>query len=750
MDNMKEIVEKLNLWAYQYYTLDEPIVSDAEYDKLYDELLKLEKETGIILPNSPTQRVGGEVLEKFEKHTHLKELYSLQKAQSFGELEDFHNRCVKLLNEYNSINNTNKTLEYYVEFKFDGLTINLTYDNGILISASTRGNGVYGEEVFEQVKTIKSIPLEIEYKGLVEIQGEAIMPLSALEKYNETAEVPLKNARNAAAGAIRNLDPRKTAKRNLDAFIYNVGFKSDEQFKTQEDMIAFLKENKFKVNGYEKKCLNINEIKDKINEIDVLRKKVDYLTDGVVIKVNDFELREYFGYTNKFPRFAIAYKFEAEEYSTILKEVVWNVGRTGKVTPTAILEPVEIGDVTVQRATLNNYDDILRKKVKINSRVLIRRSNDVIPEILGTMDSDEKNEKEIEMPTRCPFCNSELIKDGVHIFCTNTLACTPQLTSALVHFASKNAMNIEGLSEKTIDALFEKLGVDTVYKIYDLKYDELLEIKDLRNEKEYLCLKSITNNKVIDLKQFLQSTVKGIGKNTSEKIVKLYNCFDDLKNAYDLNKLNISESINKKLYNFFDNEYNDNFIKELVETSKKHNKRIINLLKSIKQSKIVNIENFIYALGIKNVGVKTAKDLAKKYKKLDNLRKATVEELLEINDIGDVVANSIFEFFNDEYSKDALDKLLAKGIEVIPYEEVVQSEFTDKKIVITGTFEKYKRKDLEDIFSQNGLVVQSAVAKSTDFLVVGEKAGSKLKKAQELGIEIITEDVLESFLKKIH
>lgn len=310
-------------------------------------------------------------------------------------------------------------------------------------------------------------------------------------------------------------------------------------------------------------------------------------------------------------------------------------------------------------------------------------------------------------------------------------------------------MNIEGLSEKTIDALFEKLGVDTVYKIYDLKYDELLEIKDLRNEKEYLCLKSITNNKVIDLKQFLQSTVKGIGKNTSEKIVKLYNCFDDLKNAYDLNKLNISESINKKLYNFFDNEYNDNFIKELVETSKKHNKRIINLLKSIKQSKIVNIENFIYALGIKNVGVKTAKDLAKKYKKLDNLRKATVEELLEINDIGDVVANSIFEFFNDEYSKDALDKLLAKGIEVIPYEEVVQSEFTDKKIVITGTFEKYKRKDLEDIFSQNGLVVQSAVAKSTDFLVVGEKAGSKLKKAQELGIEIITEDVLESFLEKI-
>ena len=274
MDKMKEIVEKLNLWAYQYYTLDEPSVSDAEYDKLYDELLKLEKETGVILPNSPTQRVGGEVLEKFEKHTHLKELYSLQKAQSFEELKEFHNRCTKLLNEYNSINNSKKTLEYYVEFKFDGLTINLTYDKGILVSASTRGNGVYGEEVFEQVKTIKSIPLEIDYKGLVEIQGEAIMPLSALTKFNETAEVPLKNARNAAAGAIRNLDPKKTASRNLDAFIYNVGFKSDEQFKTQEEMISFLKENKFKVNEYEKKCLNLKEIKDKITEIDVLRKKV--------------------------------------------------------------------------------------------------------------------------------------------------------------------------------------------------------------------------------------------------------------------------------------------------------------------------------------------------------------------------------------------------------------------------------------------------------------------------------------------
>ncbi|MCI5997099.1 MAG: NAD-dependent DNA ligase LigA [Peptoniphilaceae bacterium] len=659
MENMREIVDKLNLWAYHYYTLDEPLVSDAEYDKLYDELLKLEKKTGIVLDNSPTQRVGGDVLEKFEKHIHLQELYSLQKAQSIEELREFCRRCEKFLKEYNSLHNVNKKLEYYVEFKFDGLTINLTYDNGKLISASTRGNGIYGEEVFEQVKTIKSIPLEIDYNGLVEIQGEAIMPLSALKKYNELNEIPLKNARNAAAGAIRNLDPKKTAQRNLDAFIYNVGFKANAPFKTQEEMIDFLRKNKFKVNNYEKKCETLEQIIEKIQEIEKLRKEVDYLTDGAVIKVNDFELREYFGYTNKFPRFAIAYKFEAQEYSTILKDVVWNVGRSGKVTPTAILEEVEIGDVTVKRATLNNYDDIQRKNVKINSRVLVRRSNDVIPEILGVLPSEDSNEIEILPPTHCPFCKSELIKDGVHIFCTNTLGCTPQLISSLVHFSSKTAMNIEGLSEKTIESLFENLKVDTVYKIYDLTFEKLLTLDKFKEKKAK------------------------------------------------------------------------------------------NLLNSIEKSKNVNLENFIYALGIKNVGIKTAKDLAKKYKNLDSLRVVTEEELLEIQDIGEVVARCIFEFFNDEYSKKSLDLLLSKGIKIESYKDITENEFTDKKVVITGTFENYKRSDLENFFSENGLIVQSSVGKSTDFLIVGEKAGSKLKKALELGVEIISQENLEIFLKKV-
>lgn len=658
IEEMKEIVEKLNLWGYHYYTLDDPIVSDGEYDLLYDKLLSLEKETKIVLETSPTKRVGGEILEKFQKHTHLKELYSLQKAQSIEEIKEFHERLKKLLYEYNTLNKTDKTLKYYVEFKFDGLTINLTYDKGKLVSASTRGNGIYGEEVFEQVKTIKSIPFEIPYKGLIEVQGEAIMPLSELSKYNETADIKLKNARNAAAGAIRNLDPKKTAKRNLDAFFYNVGYKDGENFKTQEEMISFLKENKFKVNFYEKECKTIEEIEEKIKEIEILRKSVDYLTDGVVIKVNDFSLRDFFGYTNKFPRFAIAYKFDPEEYTTILKDVCWNVGRSGKVTPSAILDPIEIGDVTVKRATLNNYDDILRKNVKIGSRVLIRRSNDVIPEILGRMDCDEK-EIEIILPTHCPFCKTELVKDGAYIFCPNTLGCTPQIISSLVHFSSKNAMNIEGLSEKTTESLFINLDIDSVYKIYDLSFEDLLKLDKFKEKKAN------------------------------------------------------------------------------------------NLLKSIENSKSVNLENFIYAMGIKNVGIKTAKDLAKKFKTLDNFKNAKEEELLEIEDVGDVIAKSIFEFFNDEHSKFSFNKLLSKGIIVNDYVEISQGEYVNKKIVITGSFEKYKRSDLENIFSNKGLIVQSSVGKSTDILVAGEKCGSKLQKAKDLNIKIITQQNLEEFLEKL-
>ncbi|MFY9214800.1 MAG: NAD-dependent DNA ligase LigA, partial [Tissierellaceae bacterium] len=398
IDELIEIINELN---YYYYTLDNPKVSDREYDQLYDELVALEEETGIIRDYSPTQRVGGPILEGFEKHTHLGRLWSLDKCQTFEELENWDKRVRRLINEYNS-NHGEKLPEptYILEYKFDGLTINLTYRDGHLVQGATRGNGLEGEAILEQLKTIKSIPMTIPFKGTMEVQGEGVMPLSALEEYNKTAAEPLKNARNAAAGALRNLDTKITAERRLKAYFYNVGYIEGRTFSSHRKVLDFIKENRLPVFDYAKSFDDIRDLIEEINRLEFERQTLDVLTDGLVIKIDDIRTREVLGFTNRFPRWAMAYKFEAEETSTRLIGVEWNVGRTSKVTPTAILEPVEIGGVTVRRATLNNYDDVLRKGVKINSRVLIRRSNDVIPEILGTLEEDIET-YEIEKPTHC-------------------------------------------------------------------------------------------------------------------------------------------------------------------------------------------------------------------------------------------------------------------------------------------------------------------------------------------------------------
>jgi DNA ligase (NAD+) len=428
IDELIEIINELN---YYYYTLDNPKVSDREYDQLYDELVALEEETGIIRDYSPTQRVGGPILAGFEKHTHLGRLWSLDKCQTFEELENWDKRVRRLINEYN-YNHGEKLPEptYILEYKFDGLTINLTYRDGHLVQGATRGNGLEGEAILEQLKTIKSIPMTIPFKGTMEVQGEGVMPLSALEEYNKTAAEPLKNARNAAAGALRNLDTKITAERRLKAYFYNVGYIEARTFSSHREVLDFIKENRLPVFDYAKSFDDIRDLIEEINRLEFERQTLDVLTDGLVIKIDDIKTREVLGFTNRFPRWAMAYKFEAEETSTRLIGVEWNVGRTSKVTPTAILEPVEIGGVTVRRATLNNYDDVLRKGVKINSRVLIRRSNDVIPEILGTLEEDIET-YEIEKPTHCPACHSELYQDGVHIFCPNSLSCKPQLVADL-------------------------------------------------------------------------------------------------------------------------------------------------------------------------------------------------------------------------------------------------------------------------------------------------------------------------------
>ncbi|RKD28999.1 NAD-dependent DNA ligase LigA [Thermohalobacter berrensis] len=647
---IEELINILNDLNYHYYVLDNPKVSDKEYDSLYDELVQLEKETGIILPHSPTQRVGGEILDKFEKHRHLGKLWSLDKCKSIEELKNWDARVRRLINQYNNEHDYKLPEPTYVmEYKFDGLTINLTYRDGNLIQGATRGNGEIGEAILPQIKTIRSIPLKIDYNGTIEIQGEGLMPLSELERYNKSADEPLKNARNAAAGALRNLDPKVTAERNLIAYFYNVGYIEGMSFNTHMEMINFLKENRLPVYDYIREFDNLDDLIKEIERLDEERHNLDVLTDGLVIKINDMRTREILGYTQKFPRWAIAYKFEAQEVTTKLIRVEWNVGRTGKVTPTAVLEPVEIGGATIRRATLNNWDDIQRKKVKVGCRVWLRRSNDVIPEIMGTVEDSCDDAEEIEKPKHCPACGSELVKDGVHIFCPNSLSCKPQLVSRLVHFASRDAMNIEGFSEKTAEQLYEELGLTDIPELYNIKFEDLIKLERF-------------------------------GKKKAE-----------------------------------------------------------NLLNAIEKSKECTLSSFIYALGIPNVGKKTATDLADKFKSLDSLMKAKYEELITMRDIGDTVANSIIEFFHDERIVKSVNELLKAGVNPIYEQQEIEEEtiFTDKTVVITGTIEGISRKEAKEIVKKMGGKVTSSVSKKTDYVVVGEKPGSKYDKAKELGIEII-------------
>ncbi len=410
-DRMRQLVEELNQHAYRYYVLDNPVISDKQYDVLFDELVQLEKELGYSLSDSPTHRVGGEPLKEFEQHRHIARLWSLDKAQSTGAVRAWADRVEKLA--------PGVPKEYSLEYKFDGLTLNLTYEGGQLVGAATRGNGEVGEEIFEQVRTIRTVPLSIPFTGRMEVQGEGIMRLSALERYNKTASDPLKNARNAAAGALRNLDPKVTAKRNLDAFFYNVGYIEGKELRNHHEMRAFLEENHFQISPYTKYFTDLDELIESLDEIETHRGDLDYLIDGAVIKLTDFALRERLGYTDRFPRWAIAFKFEAEEMTTRLNDVKWEVGRTGKLTPAAVLEPVDFAGVTVRAATLNNAGDIERKQLKIGCNVFIRRSNDVIPEIMGRTDEIQPDEREIEIPQICPACGQPLVEKGAHIFCVN-------------------------------------------------------------------------------------------------------------------------------------------------------------------------------------------------------------------------------------------------------------------------------------------------------------------------------------------
>lgn len=633
MDRMKELVALLNKYAYHYYVLDEPIVADKQYDELYNELLALEEKTGVRLPDSPTRRIGGDPIKEFRPHTHLHKLYSLDKCNSYDELRAWDEKIKKIAPE----------TVYTLEYKLDGLTLCLTYDNGLFTGAATRGNGETGEDVTEQVLTIKSIPLSVPYKGRFEAQGEGIMRLSALEKYNRTAAEPLKNARNGVAGAIRNLDPKVTASRNLDVIFYNVNYVEGTSIPSQRDNIAFLKENGFKT----EKLFASGDMEKIIAEIEgVNRGALDFLIDGMVIKVDDVALREKLGYTDKFPRWAMAYKFEAEETTTILKSVTWNVGRTGKLTPLAHLEPVELCGATIRKATLNNYGDILRKKVKIGSRVFIRRSNDVIPEILGV--AEDNDGKPIVPPEVCPACGAKLYEDGAHIFCPNEYGCRPQVIGRLEHFTSKECMDIRGISEKSIAQLYDNLGVRSLIDLYSLTADELKTLDGFKDKKA------------------------------------------------------------------------ENFVS------------------SIEKSKSVPLDRFINALGIENVGKKSAKDLARVFGSIDALAAASREQLLAVPDVGEVVADCIAQYFAKHAA--LIEKFKTIGIDPRYTGSEEKQNLAGKTFVLTGTLAGYTRDEATAIIESRGAKVSGSVSKKTDYVLAGESAGSKLDKAARLGVKIIDEN----------
>ncbi|MBE7086028.1 MAG: NAD-dependent DNA ligase LigA [Clostridiales bacterium] len=645
MDRKRELVDILNQWAYEYYVLDNPTVSDKEYDTLYDELCRLEKESGEVYPDSPTRRVGGEPIKGFEKHTHIERLFSLDKSVSTEQLQAFLTRAQKLIGA---------EPECTVEYKFDGLTVCLTYENGHFVRATTRGNGVVGEDVTAQVLTIKSFPLKIEYPGVLEVRGEAVIRLSVLDAYNKTAAEPLKNARNAAAGAIRNLDPKITELRRPEIYFYDVNYMSDGAPMSQTNAHDFLVKEGFKVFPYFRVCKTADEVIAAVAEIEKERKTLDVLTDGAVIKINDAVLREEMGFTDKFPRWAMAYKFEAEEVTTMLKDVVWQVGRTGKLTPLALLEPVELGGVTVSRATLNNYGDILRKDVKIGSRVLVRRSNEVIPEILGATEHT-KDSRAVKKIVICPACGYVLKEIGAHLFCTNRV-CTPRLVAKLDHYASKNAMNIDGFSESAAQQLVLKKGVRNFSDLYKLTAEDLAELEGFKD------------------------------------------------------------------------------------------KKISNLLKAIEGSKTPTLDAFIYAIGVEGVGRVAAKDLAARFKSMQNLKNATCEELIALENVGEITANAIVEYFQDEENLAELSALEAVGVKPTWSDEKKEGVFSGESVVLTGTLSSFKRSEAQKLIEERGGVCQSSVTAKTTLVLAGEEAGSKLEKAKKLGIKIIDEETFKQML----
>ncbi len=657
---IKELRERTEYLAEKYYDEDKPEVSDFEYDMLMVELRNLEKEyPEFITKDSLTQKVGGHVKEGFTKVTHEVPLQSLQDVFSFEELYEFDER-IKQKAQENEIDEVN----YVVETKIDGLSAALEYKNGKFVRGATRGNGLVGEDVTENLKTVKTIPMEIEDKIDITVRGEVFISKKDFEVMNqereENEEELFANARNAAAGSLRQLDSKITAKRPLDIYIFNVQKIEGKEFNSHFEELEYLEKIGFNVNPIKISCKNIEEVKSAIEKIGDMREELTFGIDGAVIKVDDLKFREILGTTAKTPRWAIAYKYPPEQKETILKDIICQVGRTGVITPMAILEPVKLAGSTISKTTLHNEDFIKEKGLKIGDTVVIQKAGDVIPEIVKVIKEKRTGEeKEFQMPKACPVCGAEAVREEgeAAVRCTG-IECPAKLFRNLVHFVSREAMNIDGLGENIIQQLLDKELIHNIADLYQLKFEDIASLKK-------------------NGKKFAQ-----------------------------------------------------------------------NLIDSINVSKQNDLYRLVTALGIRHVGGKAAKTLARKYKTIDNLSNATFEELSEIKDIGEVMANSIREFFLQEQTIDLIQKLKEAGVNTTAIEEQgIDNRFEGKIFVLTGSLEKYSRKEAEDIIEKFGGKTSSTVSKKTDYVLAGEEAGSKLAKAQNLGVTIISE---EDFKKMVN
>ena len=663
---IEDLRKKIHYHNYRYYVLDEPEISDAEYDRLFKELEELEsKYPELITPDSPTQRVGAKPLAEFGTYEHSIPLLSLNSVLAQSDVRDFDERVRKFLGI------EKVEVEYVVEPKIDGLAMELVYENGVLSVGSTRGDGKTGEEITQNLRTIKTIPLRIFSDAdapplpLLEVRGEVFMPVSKFKELNEElgarGEKMFANPRNAAAGSVRQLNPKVTASRPLDFFAYGVGKAEGKEFSTQWEVLDYLRRIRFKISPVIRRFKEFEDVIKYHEEVKERRDELDYEIDGIVVKVNSIEQQDRLGTISRSPRWAIAYKFPAREEFTRVKDIVVQVGRTGALTPVAVLEPVPIAGVTVSRATLHNEDELRRKDVRIGDTVVVERAGDVIPEVVSVIKSKRTGaEKEFRMPDRCPVCSAEVMKEGPIVRCIG-VSCIAQLKEWIKHFASLRALNIEGLGEKVIEQLVDRKMVSDAADLFFLTKRDLLKLERM-----------------------------------GDKLAQ-------------------------------------------------------NILDALEKSKHTTFSRLINALGIRHVGEHTASLLADNFGDLESLRHASYDDLISIPEIGPEVAKSILLFFEQGSTKELLDKLERAGVsyekkEVELAEETVRKVLEGKTFVFTGRI-SMPREEAKSIVERFGGRVASSVSKRTDYVVAGEEAGSKLERAEKLGVKVIDEEEFREMVK---